>query len=323
MFLKLLALLACAGACCAQSSLTQYLSLTGAQRSTILFLNTSYNSDWVAQQLKLLDADNQLSDLALQPGTDPLLLGQLAVTAETIRRDRVAKQLTLQTQVAAVLMPAQATAVQNLLAFAVLAPLAADAACANLVSPSVPQLSFSNFPGFLLGMAVLDSIPTPTILDIPDIPPAPTGLFCGLAQFPISVREYLGLTDAQVANLFSASAAYNDFYARKQNRLTDIQFQIADLTALPATDSATLGLPYIEMSQIGQQIKDKLAQLRDSSLSQLSAAQTAQVKTLQTVQDFSNAGLFANAVGCNLLLLPAGSSKNPPGITGTYSSCFL
>lgn len=314
-------LLLSVGACQAQTSLTQYLNLTGAQRSNILNLNGSYTNDWVAQQLKLLAAQNELGELAVQAGADQLQLGQLAITAETIRRDRVAKELVLRKQLANLLTPAQVAALQTLAASAVLAPLATDAACAYLVSPFVPQ--FVGVPSSLLSAIDQPAPPALAAFSVPDIPPAPTGSFCGSSQFPISVREYLALTDAQVTSLFSASASYNDFYARKQNRLTDIQLAIADLTASPAADSLALGSLYIEMGQIGQQIKEKAAQLRDAALSQLNSAQSSQVKTLQTVQDYSNAGLFANAIGCKLLVLPAGASTSGADVTGTYSNCRL
>jgi len=321
MLAKFLAFLLGVGACQAQTSLAQYLNLTGAQRSSILNLNGAYNSDWSDQRFKLLNAQFLLGQLAEQPGADQLQLGRLAVNSETIRRDQVSKQLALRKQLDSLLTPTQVAVVQNLASSAVLVPLANDAACAYLVSPAIPQ--FVGLAGFLLGAIDQPATPAPVAFSVPDIPPAPTGSFCGSSQFPISVREYLALTDAQVASLFSASASYNDFYARKQNRLTDINLAIADLTASPAADSTALGSLYIEMAQIGQQIKQKAAQLRDAALSQLSSTQSAQVKTLQTIQDYSNAGLFANAIGCKLLVLPVAASTGSADVFGTYSFCTL
>ena len=322
MLAKFLAFLLGVGACQAQTSLAQYLNLTGAQRSSILNLNGAYNSDWSDQRFKLLNAQFLLGQLAEQPGADQLQLGRLAVNSETIRRDQVSKQLALRKQLDSLLTPTQVAVVQNLASSAVLVPLANDAACAYLVSRAIPYSA--GVPGLLVNNpAPTNPPPARVAFSVPDIPPAPTGSFCGSSQFPISVREYLALTDAQVASLFSASASYNDFYARKQNRLTDINLAIADLTASPAADSTALGSLYIEMAQIGQQIKQKAAQLRDATLSQLNSTQSAQVKTLQTIQDYSNAGLFANAIGCKLLVLPVAASTGSADVFGTYSFCTL
>ncbi len=244
-----------------------------------------------------------LSALFAQTTPDPLDLGKTAVALELIRRDEAAKLATLQTNAAAQLTPAQASLVQNLDAAASLISLVQDAQCAYLLTPQ-PSSWFDTSAFYPSG--IISGLIDPK-LGLPIIPPAPTGSFCGSAIFPISVRDYLSLTDAQVAAIYQASAAYNDFYARQQNRLADLKQRAQDLLAAGNTDPVVLGQTYVDTATIGQQIRDKSAQLRDAAQSLLTPAQTAKLKTLQDVQILNSSGIIFNAVSCNLMVYPVGA----------------
>jgi len=289
--------------------------LSDTQRAAVVQLNQKYNDAWFAQQNRFYTLDREVRYLITQVAPEPREIGVRAVEIENIRRDRVAKQTALQKQIEDLLTPAQMAALQGLVSAAILRPLASDAACANLVAQRQFQwfdttALYPIFPGNIIKASRF----IPSL-----IPPAPTASFCGSEMFPISVRDYLSLTDAQISMLFAASAEYNDFYVRKQNRLNDLNLEIADLTAMPGVDPVVLGLRYLEVAQIGQQIQDKSAQLRDASRSQLTPAQTLLVNVL----DISNSGLIDSLVGCNLLQLPLGSANSGAGITGIASNCFL
>ncbi len=316
MFTKFLsAALLLAANCFALGHFQPVFELSDTQRAAVMQLNQKYNGAWFAQQDRLSTLDREVRQLMSQAAPDPREIGVRAVEIESIRRDRVAKQTALQKQIAELLTPAQMATLQGLVSAAILRPLANDAACANLVA----QRQFQWFNTTALYTAFPGNI-IPASRFIPSlIPPAPTASFCGSETFPISVREYLSLTDAQISRLFAASAEYNDFYTRKQNRLNDLNLEIADLTAMPGVDPVVLGLRYLEVAQIGQQIQEKSAQLRNASRSQLTLTQTALVNVLE----ISNSGLVDNLVGCNLLQLPLGSANSRAGITGTVSNCFL
>jgi len=313
--LAFLALLA--GSCVGQTTLRQYLNLSNTQATTIVALNRTYNQYWSSQQQQVDSINKQLSTLLTTPAPDPQALGNFAVQLETIRRDEVSKQAALQQQVAAQLTAAQVGTLQSLAAAAVLQPLANDANCSYLIKirPShwFSTTQFYNPKSFQF-------YPSSAL---PYVAPAPTGSFCGSQIFPISVREYLGLTDAQVAALYSASAAYNDFYTRQQNRLADLKQQVAALMAAGNVDPVILGQQYAEIARIGQAITDKSNQLRDAAFTQLTPAQTSQVATLQQAQDLNDNSIIAYAVGCNLLQLPVGSSYQGTALTGTSSFCPL
>ena len=305
--------------CFAQSPLRQYLGLTNAEAAAIQNANQTYNDIWFVQQDRINSVDRELSALLATPAPDPAELGRRAVELEMIRRDRVSRQANLQTQVAALLTPTELNAVQTLVSTAALQPLVSDAQCAYLLPPDQFYWFSSNAFYPVFGDAKNFLYPT----SLPYIPPAPTGSFCGSQVFPFSLRQYLALTDAQIASLFAASAAYNDFYARQQNRLAEIDLATQDLTAKPGADPVGLGLLYVEKANIGQQIAAKSAQLRDAALTQLTPIQITQLKTLQDAQALSQNNLVNDALGCNLLALPAGSSNYATVLTGNSSFCPL
>ncbi len=139
---------------------------------------------------------------------------------------------------------------------------------------------------------------------LPYVPPAPSGTFCSSSTFPVSVRQYLSLTDTQVGNLATASANYNDYYARQQNRMTELQFEIRDETAKDVPDPNALGLRYAELEAIGQDIQTQSTALRTNARKSLTSSQTAALKVLQDANNLQ--GVISQAAACHLLTLPPG-----------------
>jgi len=308
-----------AGGCWGQNDLRQRLGLTDSQAVAIVKLNQDYNIYWFARQERVGSLNNELSEIVGVPAPDAREIGVRAVELEAIRRDRVERQAVLRGQVAAQLTPAQTTSVNGLIAAYTLQPLANDAACAYLVNgnPYFPQYSSQLYPTGALRSGDFSLTPP-----LPYIPLAPTASFCNSNLFPISVRDYLGLTDAQIASIYAASAAYNDFYSRKQNRLTELRLEIEDLTAHGNTDPVALGLRYAEMAQIGREMEAKKAQLRDAARTVLNAPQTVKLKALQDTQTMLESNVLNEAVGCNLIQLPLGAGLNQPA-AGGLSFCPL
>lgn len=299
----------CGGACLGQTTLRQYLSLTDPQVSTIRKLNSDYNQVINGKQNRSYVVQQELSRLFGTPNLDPRELGVRYVELEMIRRDEAAQLSAEQKQVQAALNPAQMTAVQNLGSAVALSDLARDAGCAYLAdTPTYGSHWFDTSSFALLSFSVNTGNPFP-YFPLPYIPPAPTGTFCGSATFPASVRDFLSLTDAQVAGLFAASAAYNDFYLRQQNRMNDLNVEIRDISAQDAPDPVQLGLRYAELARIGSAITAMGAQLRDSARGLLTPAQSAKLKTLQDT--VAARDVIQAAQGCGLLIpAPSGNSPN-------------
>lgn len=311
----LIALVFAAG-CFGQSDLRQRLSLTDGQVAAIVKLNQDYNDVWFAQQNRVDIINRELINILAAPVPDAREIGVRAVELEIIRRDRVAKQTVLRSQVVAQLSPVQVSATQQLTALFTLQPLVNDASCAYLVN------GYSYSPRWLdvklYGDATFASYPPP----LPYIPAAPTASFCNSNIFPVSVRDYLSLTDVQIASIYAVSAAYNDFSARKQNRLADLQFEIQDLTATRGVDAVVLGLRYAEMAQIGRDLDGKKSQLKDSARTVLTAAQSSKLKLLQDAQALTDSNAISYAIGCNIIQLPEGSGGGVVN-AGQSSFCVL
>ena len=199
---KLVAVLLTAASGFGQTTLRQYLNLTSAQAATLMRLDRDYETYQRAQDNQASTLTTHLYNLLAQTAPDSLDLGNTAVSLELIRRDEAAKLTVLQANAAAQLTPAQATLVQNIDVAASLVSLVQDAQCAYVLKPQVSQwFDTSVFvpSGVTSGIFGFPVFP-------PIIPPAPTGSFCGSTVFPISVRDYLSLTDTQVSAIFQASA---------------------------------------------------------------------------------------------------------------------
>ena len=287
-----LAIFLLAASCFGQTTLRQYLNLSGAQVSSIVQLNQAYLTASFANLTNTNTLKNELSGLLTIPATDPKDLGDRAVAIEYLRRDQAAMQSALQTAIANLLTPAQMTLVQNLIASSILLPLAADASCAYLVEAQV--------------IGVLTLVPTLAAK-------APA---CKPSIFPISVREYLSLSNAQIAAIYQASDAYNDLSARRQNRIADLNQQIQTSPA----DPTVLGLAYLEIASIKKELIASAANLRAAAMAQLTPEQQAKLKPLQDAQDLQDSGVIAAALNCNIAVLPVGSSNLANGF---LTSCFL
>src|SRR4030088_3106721 len=85
---------------------------------------------------------------------------------------------------------------------------------------------------------------------------APAQIFVTL--FPADLKQYLILTDAEVAFIQQATTDYNQTASTKQRRIFDLQNEIADETRKDQTDPMALGVRYVELESIR---RDMAAQL--------------------------------------------------------------
>ena len=309
--MRTIAFFVAVSACCGQTTLSQYLALTSAQQTSIQQLNSDYASYLDKQNHQLAGINSQISQLYSSGSPDPAALGSLYVQEEMIRRDIAAHLSTLQTQAAAQLTNAQAGLVQQLGNSIVLQPLASDAACAFLMRQVPNPVSRSPFSGvtvFTTLNQTTGAIGYATfVLLQPYVPPAPTGTFCGSSMFPISIREYLSVTDTQVAALAAASAAYNDYYAKQQDQMNDLYVNIRDETAKPSPDPAALGFFYAQLAAIGKSISQEQADLQQQGQAVLTDAQKTALKKLQDAAALEPMAQAAET--CNLLVQPPGTSQ--------------
>nr|MDQ2901343.1 hypothetical protein [Acidobacteriota bacterium] len=243
--------------------------------------------------------------------------------AETIRRGLAAHQAAYRAQVRAILSASQQTQYQTLLNSVVLQPLIGEAGCAFLEYS--PSFSFAGFqpgnttiPTIVVRVGDFSGVPfVPVVL--PYVPPAPAPTFCGSPVFPLALREYLNATDVQIAVIAQASTDYNDIFQRRQNRIADVQVEIRDEAAKEQPDPLELGVRYVELQLISQDLQRQAADLRQKARSALTGDQAAKLKSLDDLIAAQPA--LRVLQGCDLLVPPP-ASQGPQGLIGSGQFTF-
>ncbi|MDQ2899301.1 MAG: hypothetical protein M3Y07_05800 [Acidobacteriota bacterium] len=277
-----------------QTTLRQFLSLSDRQATALASLNTEFQRYNSGRQQRISTIDSELADLYSQPSADPTAPGLRYVEFEAIRRDIAAHATTLRSQIDAVLTPTQAPMqapmLQTLRNDAQLQAVLYDAQCALLIA-ATPSSGLS-YPRNILPSIRISS-------QIPYIP-APSGTFRRSSQFPLSKLEYLNVTEDQVSAIASASARYNDLYARKQNRMQQLQIEIRDETAKQAVE---LGVRYAGLRSIALELQTTEDNLRQEARATLAGPQIAKLKAPDDAASLRS--VVNQALGCNLIDPPA------------------
>ncbi len=289
-------------------SLKDVFGLTPDQVQKITALYADYDNFRSAENRRIGELNGDLATQFRQPAPDPVQLGADYAEAETIRRDLAAKEASYRAQVRATLTPTQQMQYQALLNSITLQPLLSEAGCAFL-EENVSFLTAATFsipiPLIRSGdfSALAGSI-APRII-LPYVPPPPGPNFCGSPLFPLALREYLNPTDAQVAILVQANADYQDLYQRRQQRIADVQTEIRDENAKVQPDPMALGVRYLEIQLLSNDLQFQATQLRQKARAALTGDQTARLKALD---DLAASGLARSVLqNCDLFVPPPGS----------------
>lgn len=277
--------------------LIQFLGLTTAQTAAVRQLNSAFSQFSSGKNQRLNQVQTELAAEYLKASPDPYALGQRYIEIDSIKRELAAAQANIQAQVAALLNPAQIALVQQISASVSQSSLALDASCGYLVDsrPSSPipptfiVIGSGGFAGFLTGISTSG---------IPD-PRCP-------AEYPISVRSYLALTDSEVSGILALETAYNNFATLKNDRIADVKVEIDDETAKPAPDPVALGMRYAELGEIRQELTTADQNARTGARSLLTSAQQAQLKALADTAALTFYQLPAE--GCNFFSAPPGTA---------------
>lgn len=120
-------------------------------------------------------------------------------------------------------------------------------------------------------------------------------------QLPFQqVKDYLGLTDAQVSQIVLNLNDYGRLVAQRQQRMFQVQSEIQVETARSPLDPAALGIRYAEIESICRNVRDESIAARDRNLGVLTDAQKAKLKALDDayklfpiINEAQNAGLLA------------------------------
>lgn len=121
---------------------------------------------------------------------------------------------------------------------------------------------------------------------------------------PVSVlQRYLELADSQVETILRNNEDYNRYSREKQNRIAQVQSEIAEETAKESLDPAALGIRYAEIEVHCRQLKEEAARTRNLNMAALSDAQKTKLKALEEA----------------VKLLPVISEAEWTNLLGTYS----
>ena len=236
---------------------------------------------------------------------DPLALGQRYLEIDSIDRDIAVQEADTRAKVAAQLTARQIGLLQQISAAIADEPLLTDAVCGYLAD------YFFTVPTAAVRTADRAAfIPTATFL-LYD--PTYIGSNCSTA-YPTSIRIFLGLTDAQISGILTLESGYTVFRTQKQNRTADVQVELRDELAKSVLDPLALGVRYVELSEISQELAAADKTARASARALLTPLQQSKLQAL--VDESSLTGYSYLAQTCHLFTGPAGTLQS----TFFYSS---
>ena len=283
------------GAAMGQGGLQTLLKLTPAQTTQVLQLNTALNQTVDAKQNRSYQVNRELTAEYTKAQPDARALGDRYLELAALTGEMAAARANTQMQITALLNAEQKGLIQQISSALAQRDLIGEATCAYLGNPILSSLPFvpvfvSSFSGGAFGFTTVQSF----------FPTSPCR-----SQFPVSVRNFLSLSDEQVAGITGLQAAFSSLYAHKQSRIADVQVEIRDLTAQASPDAAALGIRYAELGGISRELTDADMQTRTAARALLTAAQQTK---LQSVLDASKlASFLMPAESCHFLAPPAGT----------------
>jgi len=95
------------------------------------------------------------------------------------------------------------------------------------------------------------------------------------------IRDYLQLTNAQVLLIVANNDDFNRNAVEKQQRIRQVQSEIAGITAGDSLDAADLGVRYQEIELICRDLKQTALTYQKTNLDLLTDAQKAKLKSLE------------------------------------------
>ena len=298
MRLSLFIFLLCAAAQ-AQQGLRTFLALTPAQITQVQQSNAILDQFVSAKQQRSGQIYQDLNQEYTKPAPDPFVLGQRYQELAAISRDIAAQQAAVQVKISALLATVQKTQVQQIAVSAVQIALVTDASCVDLAY-IIPTLA-DRLGNFDLLTTVRITVPSAAFLR------TNSSSYNGCSSvFPISIRTFLTLTDAQVSALQNILLSYKSLNARKQSRIFDVQIEIRDETAKLAPDPIALGIRYAELSEIAQELTQADIQSHAAAAAILSQTQAI------ALQQLTNSALLtpyiAPAESCHFIATPPGTA---------------
>lgn len=280
MLLVLLAFLL-GGCLFGQSSLKEFLSLTSAQTIQVQQLNATFDQFTSNKQQRRFQVQQELDAEYAKALPDARSLGERYLELDGITREIAEARTGLEVKVAALLTEAQKSLLRKISVSIVQQNLIRDAGCGYLTDAVPFPAAGALRPYF---GAVNSGLSISGIL----LGDFTTGSLGCTSDYPISIREYLALSDAQINVILNRIAVYQNLYSRKQDRIADLQVEIRDETAKPVPDPTALGVRYAELIGISQEVRALGSQAGTASRALLTVAQLAKLQALMDANSLSN-----------------------------------
>lgn len=112
-----------------------------------------------------------------------------------------------------------------------------------------------------------------------------------------AVKDYLGLTDAQVQSIQQARQRAGENARTTFEQIRTKQTALRDLLDKGTTDAAAVGKLTLEIEALRKQAKEAMSGVRTQSAAQLTAAQAAKLKSLEEAAELQPALHGAMALG--------------------------
>jgi hypothetical protein len=104
-------------------------------------------------------------------------------------------------------------------------------------------------------------------------------------DFPADLKQYLNLTDAEAAFIVQANSDYNQTVATNQQRISQLQSEIAAETQKDPLDPMALGTRYAEIETIRRDLASQQKSLRDKLRASLDDSQRAKLSALSDARN--------------------------------------
>jgi len=288
-----------------QNSLRQFLALTPAQTVQVQQLNDTLGQYFVSKQQRRNQVQQELDAEYAKASPDAQALGERYVELDGITHEIEEARAAVGVKVAALLTETQKGLLRRISVAIVQQGLYRDAVCGYLTD-SFPSAS----GGASFGSSWFDTtsfyVPTVNLADFLFGATTTSSSGCG-SDYPVSVRDYLSLTDAQVSAILNSAAAYQNLFSQQQARVADVQAEIRDETAKPSPDALALGSRYAELIGISRESARLGLQAGAASRALLT---TPQLMKLQGPVAANSLLKFAYpAEGCHFIASPPGVQR--------------
>lgn len=125
--------------------------------------------------------------------------------------------------------------------------------------------------------------------------------------FPPQLKQYLALTDDQVARIGAVRTQFATLQAGKVQRQFQLQQEIAEQTARAVPDPLALGIRYAELESIRRELETRQKSL--VSQTQLVLGADQKIKLVALEQALALNSTACSAIGQNLLSPPVASAQ--------------